>query len=125
MSRQKDLEYYLSLPYRIVLYPAQEGGFVAEIPDLPGCLTQADTLEEIHEMIEDAKRAWIEAALEEGIPVPEPTHGDDYSGRFVVRMPKSLHRALAEAAERENVSLNQYVVYQLARSVGASTRSTR
>lgn len=125
MNQQKDLAYYLGLPYRMVLYPAQEGGFVVEIPDLPGCLTQADTVEEVYEMIEDAKRAWIETALEEGIHIPEPVQNDDYSGRFVVRMPKSLHRTLAEAAERENVSLNQYVVYQLARSVGASTISTR
>ncbi|GGJ10858.1 DNA repair protein HhH-GPD [Alicyclobacillus cellulosilyticus] len=120
MSQQKNLEYYMKLPYRIVLYPAQEGGFVVEIPELPGCLTQADTIQEAYEMIEDAKRAWIETALEEGMDIPEPQQNDDYSGRFVVRIPRSLHRALAEAAERENVSLNQYVVYQLARSMATA-----
>ncbi|WP_027717670.1 type II toxin-antitoxin system HicB family antitoxin [Desulfovirgula thermocuniculi] len=113
----KGLEYYLRLPYRVVIYPSPEGGYVAEVPDLPGCLTQSETLEELMEMVEDAKRCWIADALERGEEVPEPVD-ESYSGRILVRAPKSLHRALAEKAREEGVSLNQYIVYQLSRAVG-------
>ena len=51
----KDLDYYMALPYKVVLIPCDEGGYVAEIPDLKGCITQAETKEEIVGMIEDAK----------------------------------------------------------------------
>lgn len=53
----KTFEYYMSLPYKMVIYPASEGGYVAEIPELPGCLTQGDSWQDIFEMIQDAKAA--------------------------------------------------------------------
>lgn len=65
-------EYYMSLPYKIVIYPASEGGYVAEIPDLPGCLTQGDNWQDTFEMIQDAKAAWIDIALQDGQEIPEP-----------------------------------------------------
>lgn len=123
MSNNKDFDYYISLPYKIVLYPAKEGGFVVEIPDLPGCISQGDDLEDAYKMIEDAKRSWIELALDNGREVPEPRDSsseDDYSGKFVLRIPKSLHRTLSEKAKEESVSLNQYIAYLLARGSGES-----
>ena len=63
-------------------------------------------------------RGWIEVALEEGIPIPEPAPNEDYIGKFVVRLPRSLHRQLAETAEREGVSLNQFINVALAQSLG-------
>jgi antitoxin HicB len=68
-------------------------------------------------MIQDAMRGWIEVSLEDGDPIPEPRPLDDYSGKFVVRVPKSLHRELVDAAEREGVSLNQYINVALAQAV--------
>jgi predicted HicB family RNase H-like nuclease len=56
---------------------------------------------------------WIEAKLENGFPVPEPVRDYKYSGKFVVRLPKSLHARLAMEAEKEGVSLNQYTLYKL------------
>lgn len=117
MAAKKDLEYYMKLPYRIVFYPAEEGGYVVEIPDLPGCLSQGETLEEAMQMIQDAKKCWIETCMELERPVPEPTP-EEYSGKLNIRIPKSLHRILAEKAKEEKVSLNQYISYQLARAVG-------
>lgn len=64
------------------------------------------TSEEALEMIRDAMRAWIEVALEDGESVPEPRSLDDFSGKFVVRVPRSLHQDLVEAAQHEGVSLN-------------------
>lgn len=115
---KKDLHYYLKLPYKVILYPAEEGGYAIEMPELAGCLSQGETLEEAFAMIKDAQKCWLEVALERGIEIPEPPGVEEYSGKFNIRMPKSLHRSLVEKAKEENVSLNQYINYQLARGVG-------
>lgn len=110
---------YLALPYRIELTPdPEDGGFVVSIPDLPGCISQGETVEEAMEMIRDAQRGWLTVALEHGDPIPEPRAPDDYSGKFNVRVPRGLHRALAATAASEGVSLNLFVVTTLARAVG-------
>jgi len=120
-------EQLMQLPYRIELYPAEEGGYVATIPDLPGCVTQGETPEEALKLIDDAKAAWISTALEHAIEIPKPESSTSYSGKLNVRMPKSLHRALAREAATEGVSLNALIVYKLARSVssGMPRRSRR
>jgi antitoxin HicB len=70
----KPLEYYLALPYTIEIIPdMDEGGYVARVKELRGCITQAETWDELHEMIEEAKEGWLEVALEYGHPIPEPT----------------------------------------------------
>lgn len=118
---EKRLEYYLSLPYRVEVYPEEDGsGYTAVIPDLPGCMTCADSLEELWEMLKDAKCLWIETALEDGeyIPEPEPVEIKEYSGKFVVRLPQSLHRQLAQRSEKEDTSLNQLVLMLLAEGMG-------
>jgi len=123
MGEEKDLGYYVSLPYRIEIYPEPDGsGYTAEIPALPGCLTCANTLAELWEMIEDAKRGWFEVALERGLSIPEPLPVSDeaYSGKFLVRMPRGLHRRLVERARRERASLNQFINVTLAEAVGRS-----
>ena len=64
----------------------------------------------------DCKREWLAAALEDGYEIPEPTSDDEYSGQFKLRLPKSLHRALAENSKREGISMNQYCVYLLSKN---------
>ncbi len=112
---KQPLEYYLNLQYPVTLYPASEGGYVAQIKDLPGCLTQGETLDETITNINEARELWIETAYEAGDEIPFPSTDDTYSGKLLLRMPKSLHRRLAERADRENVSLNQYIVSGLNR----------
>lgn len=68
----KDLDYYLSLPYTIQLTPDVDGYWFAEIPLLEGCMTNGESQADALAMIEDAKRAWLTTALEMGIPIPEP-----------------------------------------------------
>ena len=58
----------------------------------------------------------LEAAIEEEINIYEPDSLDDYSGQFKLRIPKSLHRMLAEHSQREGISMNQYCVYLLSRN---------
>ena len=112
-ATEKNLQYYATLPYEISVIPSPEGGYVATIPDLPGCITQGDTRLEVLEMIEDAKLCWLEAALDMGQPIDEPDF-DRYNGRLNLRIPKSLHRKLAENAKLEGVNLNQLAIYLIA-----------
>lgn len=110
----KTVDYYMSLPYKIELYPdVEEGGYAVACPELPGCLSCGETIEECIESIEDAKLAWITASLEDGDEIPEPSNKDDYSGQFKIRMPKSLHKKLAEHSKEEGISMNQYCIYLL------------
>lgn len=110
----KDLQYYLSLPYRTELYEdTEKGGYTAAMPELPGCLSCGETMEEAVKNIKNAQKDWLQAALEDGYPIPEPVKIEDYSGQFKLRLPKSLHKKLAEHAKREGISLNQYCVYLL------------
>lgn len=115
------VEDYLKLPYTIeVTQDESDGctGWFAKVEELPGCMTQADTFDELGEMIEDAKRAWIESALEDGVEIPLPRKVEDYSGKFVVRLPKSLHKQLVDTASQEGVSLNTYVNVALSQAIG-------
>lgn len=110
----KTVDYYMELPYRMEIIPdKEEGGFIATFPDLPGCITVGDTIEEVIQNIVDAKRAWLEAELEIGAMIPEPEELKEYSGQFKLRLPKSLHKQLAEHSKSEGVSMNQYCVYLL------------
>ena len=113
----KTLEYYLSLPYKLEIVPdTEEGGYAARYPELPGCITCADTLEAVMLNAADAKKAWLEAAMEDGISINEPSTEADYSGQFKLRLPKSLHKSLAEQAKSEGISMNQYCLYLLSQN---------
>lgn len=123
----KKVDDYLTLPYTILAVPDSGDGYkgwFARVVELPGCMTQADTFSELGEMIQDAMRAWIETALEDGQDIPEPKPAETYSGKFIVRIPRSLHRLLAETAEKEGVSLNAFITATLGLAVG-ETRFTR
>ena len=113
----KTLNEYMAMPYRMeIVEDREEGGFVVSYPDLPGCSTCGETIERAVANASDAKRVWIEAALERGIPIQEPDSLEDYSGQFKLRIPRSLHRSLAEHSKREGISMNQYCVYLLSRN---------
>lgn len=110
----KNIEYYLSLPYRIEIVPdPDEGGYVASYPELPGCITCADDMTTVLANAQDAMRAWIAAAIEANQEIPEPDSLQHYSGQFKLRIPRSLHRSLAEHSRAEGISMNQYCLYLL------------
>ena len=73
----KTLNDYLAMPYRMeIVEDKDEGGFVASYPDLPGCITCGETVESVVANAQDAKKAWLEAALEEGLEIHEPELND-------------------------------------------------
>ena len=117
----KTLNEYMSMSYKMEIIEDQdEGGFVISYPDLPGCITCGETIESAMQNAKDAKREWIRAALEEGIEIYEPDSLENYSGQFKLRIPRSLHRSLAEHSQREGISMNQYCVYLLSRNDAAA-----
>jgi antitoxin HicB len=108
----------LEREYPVTLYPAEEGGYVAEHRDLPGCLTQGATVSETLRNLEAARKLWIATALEHGDAIPPPSTDVRFAGRVLVRMPRSLHRRLFDRADSEGVSLNQLIVAMLAGAAG-------
>ena len=105
------------MSYRMeIVEDKDEGGFVVSYPDLPGCITCGETVECAVKNALDAKKAWLEAALEEGVEIYEPDSLEDYSGQFKLRIPKSLHRSLSIHAKEEGISMNQYCLYLLAKN---------
>jgi antitoxin HicB len=119
---KRDLKFYMSLDYPVEIRRLSEedgGGYLACIPYLGRWMFTAagDTIEEALQTLEEVKRDHFERLLSEGkdIPLPPPVDAEAaYSGRFLVRIPRHLHRRLAQLAELEGCSLNQYVTTLLA-----------
>ena len=122
----KTLDEYLELPYRITIVHDSDvdgnEGFVAEVEELPGCISQGSTPEEAVSSVYDAMASWISVALEDGLDIPEPRDPAAYTGRFLLRIPRTLHAELARQAQQEGVSLNQYVATTLAKAAGRRSR---
>ena len=119
-QQMRTVDEYMKLPYRMEIVPdTEEGGYAVSFPDLPGCLTMGDTIEEAIKNAEDAKRSWIEAAIEDGFSISEPDDLENYSGQFKLRIPKSLHKSLSEHSKAEGISMNQYCLYLLTKNDSA------
>lgn len=101
----------------------EEDGWAARLVEWSGCIGSGDTAAEALTDLEEAMRAWAASCLVDDVPVPEPIREDAFSGKLVLRIPRSLHRDAARLAEREHVSLNQYISTALARTVGGGTTS--
>jgi antitoxin HicB len=106
---KEEVKRILALSYARELVRNEDGTWHARVVEFPGCMTEGDTQEEALTNLEDAMAGWIEVHLEDGDPIPHPIATDDFSGKFMVRIPKSLHRDLVRRADAEGVSLNQYV----------------
>lgn len=109
---KKDISYYLKLNYPIIITRDEENGkpfYEAEIPDLPGCSAHGKTKNEALKRLEEAKELWITARLKRNLPIPEPISFDDFSGKYLLRIPPMLHMHLAQNAKKEEMSLNQYI----------------
>jgi antitoxin HicB len=118
------IRHYLNLPYRIALTrdgEDEERPWRATVEELAGCEARGTTPQDAAARIPAAVADWVASAQAEGREVPEPRGPRSHSGRLLLRMPQSLHSELAEAAEREQVSLNAYINMLLV----AAQQSTR
>lgn len=113
---KKDIKHYMGLPYNYLIQPiTDESGsyFYGRVLELDGCQSTGETFEEAYKDLQEAMEGWLEIKIEYGDFIPEPMVDEKYSGKFVVRIPKSLHRKLVIEAEQEGISLNQYAMYKL------------
>jgi antitoxin HicB len=115
----------LNIPYPVTLVrdesdekDADEAGWTATIDVLPGCRGRGATPKEALDRVASAMGAFLDSAKQEGRDVPDPKSQQSYSGRLLLRMPQTLHAELARAAERERVSLNQFITDALSGALG-------
>jgi len=109
---------HLKYPFEIRYLSEEEGGgYLISFPDLPGCISDGETIDEAIKIGIDAMNSWIETSREFHDPVPEPG-SSQASCRFVQRLPKSLHARLTARAKQEGVSMNSLVTAIIAESIG-------
>lgn len=114
----KDTNYYLNIDYPFIVRPdTDDGGYIVEFPDLRYCVGTGDTIEEAIDDAKIAKGEWIKAAIESNINIPEPG-SEEYNGRITLRIPKTLHRMVAETAKKEGVSANQFLSHLISMGIG-------
>ena len=109
---------YMELPYNIIIKKiTDESGtyYHSSVLELDGCQSTGETYEEAYSGIIEAMEGYIETKIDNGFDVPTPIGSDDFSGKFVIRIPKSLHKKLSFEAQNEGVSLNQYALYKLSK----------
>jgi antitoxin HicB len=110
---------FADYPFQITpLSEDDGGGYLITFPDLPGCMSDAETPEEAIEMGRDAFASWMAVYIEDGREIPAPGSGGPASGKFNLRAPKSLHAKLSRQAEIEGVSMNTLAVALLAECLG-------
>lgn len=114
----------LKRPYGRTVTPEPDGSFFAEIVEFQGCIATGETAAAALTTLEEVAEAWLENALANGQSIPEPIETSDYSGKFVFRMPKSMHRQVAYAAKRDGVSQNQFALAAVATYLGERKRET-
>ena len=93
---------------KIVEWSDEDGCYVGTCPGLMLGGVHGDDETKVYSELCQAVKEWIDIHEQDGTPLPPATAGRDYSGKFVVRVGKDLHRELAIHALREGVSLNSY-----------------
>lgn len=118
MKNNKTVEYYMNLKYNIIVNERDDSSghyYLGKVLELDGCVSDGETPEELKHNIREAMELYFETMLELDRPIPEPVSESNYSGKFNIRIPSSLHQRLAIEAKKEGVSLNQYCVYLLSK----------
>lgn len=106
-------------PFEVRPLSAEEGGgFLISYPDFSECISDGETVEEALRNGKDALKATIGTLKAKDVPVPLPNSGGVASGKFVARVPKTVHAQLAIRAKAEGVSLNTLVLTFIAQGLG-------
>ena len=120
-NMEKNLGYYLSLPYKTIIEPRDDADkpyFVARVVELPYCAIDGDTPENALKELEEVKVDWLKSNLTRGLKIPEPAVRRKISGKTTLRIPPYLHQMLADRADAENISLNEMMSSLLSNAVG-------
>lgn len=118
VKNKKNISYYMNLNYKVeVLEDKDEGGYVVSCPELPGCISQGESISDAMRKLKEAKELWFESMIDRKREIFEPKNEEEYSGQFKLRLPKSLHKKLAEKSINEGISMNQYCLYLITNSL--------
>lgn len=98
----------------VVAYSDEDRGYVATVPELPGCSAFGDTEEEAIKEVKVAASLWLSAARKAGRPIPDPIVEKKFKGRFPLRLPGDLRRRLELEAKRRGISLNELILQKIA-----------
>jgi len=101
------------------------GGYMISYPDFAECISDGETIDEAIENGQDALKATIAALKAKQLAVPAPNSGGVASGKFVARVPKTVHAQLTMRARAEGVSLNALVLTFIAQGLGGSAAKSR
>lgn len=115
----KETEEILKKTYARRLVPDETGGYVASIQEFPGCVAEGDTPEEAIQNLDKAAASWVQVALSNGYEIRDPVSFHGYSGKIALRIPRGLHKQVAELAELEESSINQLLVTAIAQYLGS------
>ena len=121
MDREKQMTpaEYLKRVYSRVVVPESDGTFRSEILEFPGCIATGDTAAEAITNLEEVAESWLESSLARGQLIPEPLEENEFSGKLVLRLAKSIHQNAAKAARHDGVSLNTFIANCVAEHLGA------
>ncbi|RFP15354.1 type II toxin-antitoxin system HicB family antitoxin [Duganella sp. BJB488] len=108
----------LARPYVRRLLPDEAGGYAAYIHEFPGCVAEGKTADEALFNLDKAAASWLAVTLAHGQPIAEPIQPFDFSGKVVLRIPRGLHRDVAELAQLQGCSINQLLSVAISDYVG-------
>jgi predicted RNase H-like HicB family nuclease len=110
MATKKELKYYLGLKWSYTVEEDEYKGekfYIVRVNELPGVVTDGETIEEAMTNIKDAIAAAVELYLEQGDPIPEPIQKAKYKGKIAYRTTSERHYYLARIAQQKHVSMNK------------------
>ena len=99
------------------------GGYLVSFPDFAECISDGESVGEAIENGRDALKATIAALKSKKLTVPAPNSGGVASGKFVARVPKTIHAQLTTRARAEGVSLNALVLTFIAQGLGGNSKA--
>lgn len=120
-----DIASILQRPYTRSVKRDETGAYVATIREFMGCIADGDTVAQAMERLESAAESWLAAAIAMGQDIPEPMPEFEASGKFALRLPRSMHQQAIERATLEGTSVNQFFVTAIAYRLGADEATGR
>ncbi len=108
----------LARPYVRRLLPDPECGYTVTVHEFPGCIAEGDTAEEALSNFDRAAESWLAVCFAEGYPVIEPMEASEYVGRLALRIPRGLHRDVAELARLDECTVDQLIAVAISEYVG-------
>lgn len=116
MTRKKKIN--ADPKYRLeIFWSPEDQSYIANVPELSGCTTHGETVEEAVQMAHEAIDGYIESCKARGLPIPKPLSEKEFSGKIPLRIDPKLHRDLTIKAEIKGVSLNKFIESKLKKAV--------